>query len=428
MVETGNEDGAQRLRRAADDGLRLALLGRAVALAIAALWPAIFLPAGLYVATILLASAGIGVLYRRIVGTGLDLPAYRFAIFTVDILCIGAVFAFVPLSSSEAVPQIMAFRAYGIYYFLPVLGVAALALSPALLLWCGAATTVTWWAAFAWVTAPMPRRLSWGDLSSGQSYVSLIMDVDFVGGGNRVEETFAFLVLTVLVAFAVHRARRVVVLWADSEAARDRISSLFGRFAPPEVVDRLTADGGALGPSRRIATVMFIDIAGFTSLSEARDPQTIVALLNTYFETAGTIAANHGGVIVNFQGDGLLLAFNAPAEVPDHAAAALACAKELLVAIDAGDFNGERIAIRIGIHTGEVAAGLVGSSDRQTYIVYGDTVNVAARLEALNKQYGTRLLVSRTTVDAAGTDAGLDDLGEADIRGHNTPVSVLGLR
>ena len=429
MVEGHADDGTERMRRAADEGLRLALLGRGVALCVASVWPAIFSASGLYVAGLLILSAGLGLAYRRIVGTASDKPAYRYAIFTADILLVGAVFAFLPLSTSEVVPQLIAFRAYGIYYFLPVLGAAALTLSPGLLLWCGGAIAATWWAAFLWVTADMPQRLSWSDLSAERPYQALILDRDFVGLGNRVEETFTLLVLTALVAFAVHRARRVVALWATSEAARARISTLFGRFAPPQVVERLTDDDAALAPARRTATVMFVDIAGFTSLSETRTPETMVALLNDYFETAGSIAATHGGVIVSFQGDGLLMAFNAPTDLPDHSAAAVATARALLDEVGHRHFNGDRISVRIGIHTGEVAAGIVGSNDRQTYTVYGDTVNVASRLETLNKQHGTRLLISRETASAAGGVAGdLEDLGEVEVRGHTAPVGVLGLR
>ncbi len=420
--------GGERLRQAANQGLRLAMLGRGVALAIAAFWPLIFSAQAILVSALMALSALAGLGYRRIVGSEYDHPIYRYLIFTADILMVGAIFAVLPLSISEDVPQHFAFRSYGIHYFLPILGAAALSLSPKLILWCGGAIVSTWAAAFYWTTARLDQSLRWGDLGEPYAYQDLLLNPNFVNTGGRVEESLAILILTALMAFAVHRARRVVILWIRSETGRQRITGLFGRFAPPEVVARLAESGATLEPAKREATVLFTDIAGFTTLSESRTPDVVLALLNAYFERIGAIAAQRSGVIVNFHGDGLLIAFNAPADVPDHAAAALDTAAAILSAIDTETFNGERIAVRIGIHTGEVVAGLAGSRERQTYTVYGDTVNVAARLEELNKQHGTRLMVSAETAQAAGEVGDLQDFGEVSVRGHAAEVRVMGLR
>ncbi|SDG28400.1 adenylate/guanylate cyclase domain-containing protein [Thalassobaculum litoreum] len=418
--------GGERLRQAANQGLRLAMLGRGIALAIAAAWPLIFSTQAILISALMALSALAGLGYRRLIGSEHDHPIYRYLIFTADILMVGAIFVFLPLSLSEAVPQHFAFRSYGIHYFLPVLGAAALSLSPKLILWCGGAIVATWAAAFYWITASLENPLQWSDLGAPHSYSELLLNPDFVNTGGRVEESIAILILTALMAFAVHRARRVVALWIRSETGRQRITGLFGRFAPPEVVARLAESDATLEPSKREATVLFTDIEGFTTLSESRTPDVVLALLNTYFERVGAIAAQRGGVIVNFQGDGLLIAFNAPADVPDHAAAALETATALLAAIETETFNGERIAIRIGVHTGEVVAGIAGSRERQTYTVYGDTVNVAARLEELNKEHDTRLMVSAETAKAAGGAGGLRDLGEVSVRGHAAGVRVFG--
>ena len=418
--------GGERLRQAANQGLRLAMLGRSIALAIAAFWPLIFSTQAILVSTLMLLSALAGLGYRRIVGSEYDHPLYRYLIFTIDILMVGAIFALLPLSLSEDVPQHFAFRAYGIHYFLPILGAAALSLSPWLILWCGGAIVGTWAVTFYWITSRLEQPLQWSDLGAPHSYRDLLLHPDFVNSGGRVEESLAILILTALMAFAVHRARRVVALWIRSETGRQRITGLFGRFAPPQVVSRLAESGANLEPTKREATVLFSDIAGFTTFSESRSPDVVLDLLNTYFERVGAIAAERGGVIVNFQGDGLLIAFNAPADVPDHAAAALDTATALLSAIEAETFNGERIAIRIGVHTGEVVAGIAGSRERQTYTVYGDTVNLAARLEELNKQHGTKLMVSADTAKAAGGTDGLRDLGEVSVRGHAAGIRVFG--
>ena len=426
MKTRDDEAGGERLRQAANQGLRLALLGRGIALGVAALWPLIFSAPAILVSVLIALSALAGLGYRRIVGSDYDHPIYRYLIFTADILMVGAIFAFLPLSVGESIPQHFAYRAYGIHYFLPILGAAALALSPGLILWCGGVIVATWLASFAWIVAPMENTLSWSDLGHPYTYTALLLSPDFVNTAGRVEECLAILILTALIAFAVHRARRIVVLWIRSESGRQRITGLFGRFAPPQIVSQLAESATGLEPTKRVATVLFSDIAGFTTLSESRTPDVVLALLNTYFERVGTIAAEHGGVIVNFQGDGLLIVFNAPADVPNHASAALETAKALLSAVEAERFNDEAIAIRIGIHTGEVVAGLAGSRDRQTYTVYGDTVNVASRLEEMNKHHGTRLMISAETARAAGDTGGLHDLGEVAVRGHAAGIRVFG--
>jgi len=426
MTVSDETSGAEGLRRAADDGLRMALAGRGFALALASILPAILSTQALLVTAVILISAGLGLAYRRIVGTSSDRPFYRYAIFTADILMVGIAFAILPLSVVEDVPQHLAFDAYGIYYFLPIVGAAALSLSPALILWCGAAIVATWLSAFAWAIRPMSVRLDWANLYEPYAYEVLIRHPDFASLSTRLVESLAIMTLTALIAFTVYRARRVVALWIRAEEARGRITDLFGRFAPPEVVARLAESDSTLAPTKRQATVMFTDIAGFTALSESRSPDVVLALLNAYFERAGAIAARRGGVIVNYQGDGILIAFNAPADVPDHAAAALETADALLDAVARETFHGEQISIRIGIHTGEIAAGIAGSRERQTYTVYGDTVNLASRLEALNKEHGTRLMVSAATAEGAGGPGGLSDLGDVTVRGHATAIRAFG--
>lgn len=130
--------------------------------------------------------------------------------------------------------------------------------------------------------------------------------------------------------------------------------------------------------------------------------------------------------MVGHQGDGLLAAFNLPVEQDGHAGRAIAAARDVLEAVAERHFAGVSLSVRIGVHSGPVAAGLVGGGDRQSYTVYGDTVNVASRLEQANKRLGTALLVSGAAVEAAGvTD--LRALGPQNVRGHAQPVPVFTL-
>lgn len=119
-----------------------------------------------------------------------------------------------------------------------------------------------------------------------------------------------------------------------------------------------------------------------------------------------------------------MAAFNAPLENPGHAAGALAAAKDILAAAESERFEGERLLVRVGVATGPVAAGTVGGRERRAYTLYGDTVNLAQRLEALNEETGTRLLVAEASWRAAGMPAGYAEIRRAAVRGRTAPVAV----
>ncbi len=432
MTDTTPEIEA-RFAAAEAAGLRLALLGRSLALLPVAFW-FISLGAertGIIVGLILLAFSGLGFAYRAIVGTRHNRAIYKYAFFTIDIAAIGAVFAIVPLSQGDDVPQILVYRGLGIYYFFIVLGAAALTLSPRLLLWCGLAIAAVWWAAFGFIVSGMERTVSWGDLapaSSAEAYMAVVLDPDFIAQGSRFEESISIIIAAALLAIAAHRGRRMVRDWAAADWDRSRITEMFGQFVPAAVVDRLMGDQRVLAPARQEATVLFLDIAGFTEMSENRAPEEVIAILNQVFDAAGECIGRHGGVVTNLQGDGLLAVFNVPARLDDHAQAALDAASDIVENISGHEFGGVPISVRIGVHTGPVAAGIVGSGHRQVYTVYGDTVNVASRLEQANKVHGTIILATDATVSfARSTTPNLREIGEIAIRGLSTPVRIHGV-
>lgn len=430
---SASQEVTQRLRQAEAAGLRLALLGRSLALIPVALW---FISlgserTGLLVGLGLLAFAALGFGFRAIVGTRREHPIYKYVFFTIDIAAIGAIFAFAPLSQGGDVPQILVYRSIGIYYFFIVLGVAALTLSPRLLLWCGIAIVGVWWTIFTHIVSGMERTVSWGDLpqaSSADEYAALVLDRDFIARGSRFEESITFMITALLLAFAVHRARMMVRDWAEADHDRTRIADMFGQFVPASIVERLLGNRNALAPARQDATVLFLDIAGFTSLSEERNPEEVIAILNEVFDAAGECIGRRGGVVTNLQGDGLLAVFNVPGEIDDHARAALETAIDIAENVSDRRFRNVEISVRVGLHTGPVAAGIVGSGHRQVYTVYGDTVNVASRLEQANKDHGTVVMTSNATIESAGhTPDGFTPIGEVSIRGHTTPIRVYGL-
>jgi class 3 adenylate cyclase len=208
---------------------------------------------------------------------------------------------------------------------------------------------------------------------------------------------------------------------------RNLVRDLLGKYVPESVAAKLIKERGTIEPVSTQATVMFTDVAGFTTLSERVSPEELVEMLNEYFTVLADILESHGGVITQFQGDGLLAVFNVPAPDPDHAAEAVRSAVEMQRAIANRTFAGHTLSSRIGITTGEVVAGSVGTSGRLSYTVYGDTVNLASRLEQMNKKFGTGILVSQDTVALAG-DFPFERIGEAEVRGRTEPVTLYTLK
>ena len=207
---------------------------------------------------------------------------------------------------------------------------------------------------------------------------------------------------------------------------REVIRETLGRFVPTDVAKALLSEGGELAPEQSEATVLFCDLEGFTALTEDLGPDGIVELLNEYFEAMVEILERHRGVVTQFQGDAILATFNVPVPDPEHAANALRAAIEMQDATRHRAFAGQRIGNRIGINTGRLVAGAVGAKGRLSYTVHGDAVNLAARLEALNKEFGTRVLVSGATAEQAeGFD--LEPMGEVGVRGQTGQVEIYAL-
>ena len=176
-----------------------------------------------------------------------------------------------------------------------------------------------------------------------------------------------------------------------------RIRNLFGKYLPESIAARLLDGDDNLAPQSAEATILFVDLEGFTRLSESLKPQQITDLLNEYFSAVVEIIERHRGVVTQFQGDAILAIFNVPVSDSDHAGNAVKAAKEMYVAVSQREFAGHQFAIRVGVNTGEVFAGNVGAKDRLSYTVHGDAVNMAARLEAMNKEFGTRILIGGST-------------------------------
>lgn len=245
----------------------------------------------------------------------------------------------------------------------------------------------------------------------------------------HIVRSLVILVCGVLAGSVGAQLRRQFAASIAAATARDRVTNLFGQHVSPQVVERLMAEGtSAAGDLRRVA-VMFVDFRGFTAGAQSRTPQEVVDRLDGAFAVLVDILDRHGGIVNKFLGDGFLALFGAPLEASDAAHRSVAAGREMLTAMDR--INAQTswpLRIGIGIHFGEVVAGNIGSPRRKEYTVIGDTVNFASRLEALNKEFGSQLLISATVRDALGDD-GQDAvaLGEVTVRGYEQKVAVFQL-
>jgi adenylate cyclase len=208
--------------------------------------------------------------------------------------------------------------------------------------------------------------------------------------------------------------------------ARDRITNLFGQHVSPQVVERLMTERATADSEIRRVAVMFVDFRSFTAAASTRSPREVVDRLDGAFAVLVDILDRHGGIVNKFLGDGFLALFGAPLEAPDAAHRAVAAAREMLAANErANQETNWPLRIGIGIHVGEVVAGNVGSPRRKEYTVIGNTVNFASRLEALNKEFDSQLLISSEVREALGDD-GSDAVsrGEVAVKGYERPATV----
>ncbi|MDQ3753471.1 MAG: adenylate/guanylate cyclase domain-containing protein [Acidobacteriota bacterium] len=223
----------------------------------------------------------------------------------------------------------------------------------------------------------------------------------------------------------------------DKEAERAAIMDIFSRCVSPEVADTLWQQRAdlALGGERRIVTLIFTDIRGFTTLSESVSSEVVVQWLNEYFSRMHRIVCSYGGHINKFIGDGLMIVFGAPIARGDRleARAAVACGLEMLAEVERinEEWKGTgrpHIAIGVGIHTGEATCGVVGAEGRLEYTIIGDTVNLSARLESTTKEKGVPILISDVTAQLLGIDYETEPLGDVKVKGKSQSTEVFTVK
>ena len=219
--------------------------------------------------------------------------------------------------------------------------------------------------------------------------------------------------------------RRVFAQGRQIASLHQQVDVLFHRYLSRDVASALLDGGDILGGELVEATILFADLQGFTSLSERSDPRAIVGLLNSYFDAAVPAIFNQAGSVIGFAGDAIVAVFNAPTRQPDHALRACRAALDLQAAVDALPIAGSRPQFRVGINTGEVVVGSVGSDEMRNFTAIGDAVNVAARLQTY-AQAGEVVLGQRTYEQLADC-ARVVRLGTPALKGKAEPLEVYQL-
>jgi adenylate cyclase len=249
---------------------------------------------------------------------------------------------------------------------------------------------------------------------------------------DKIIVTFVYALIAGVAALLLTAAIHGITVAFERAHTREA----FARFVPESVVDEVlrSADGLRLGGVQREATVMFSDLRGFTSFAETLQPAQVIDALNRYLTEMSEAILDHGGTLVAYMGDGIMAVFGAPLQQPDHADRALAASRDMLERLEG--FNQwlretdmhDGFKMGIGLNTGSVMSGHVGSERRLEYTALGDTTNTAARLEGMTKGTPYQLYVADSTREALRTPADdLVEVGEFEVRGRRATIKLWSL-
>jgi len=237
---------------------------------------------------------------------------------------------------------------------------------------------------------------------------------------------FEYTLLTILILFAVN----VLASYFAETHAKQKLLSVFGQYVPREVVDSISQqpEGFSLEGEARELTVFFCDIMNFSRISELLDPRQLAKMLNTYFTEMTRILHRHGATIDKYIGDAIMAFWGAPLPLPDHAARALRAGIEMQQALERlrEDFSKRgwpQINVGIGINTGVMNVGNMGSQFRIAYTVVGDAVNLGARIEHLTRSYAARIIVSEATRNAI-PDVMFRELDHVRVKGKGSATRI----
>ncbi len=303
-------------------------------------------------------------------------------------------------------------------YVFIFIALRALRFEPRFILIAGGAAVAGWVALMMYVLFATPE-----DPMITRDYVTYLTSNTILIGAE-IDKILSISMVTVVLAVAILRAQRTFHhAVQDSIAAED-----LSRFVSREVADRITSADKEIQPGdgeSRVATIMFTDIEAFSTISEKLTPQELAGILNEYFGATSEVIAKYGGVITQFEGDAMLITYNAVTPDENHAANAVRTAIEIQEVTNGRTFGKDVVLkTRCGVNTGDIVIGAIGAKDRLVFTVHGDNVNVAATLEQLNKDYGTYVMVGENTTRACGGGLDFEPVCEVTVRGREATTKV----
>ena len=384
-----------------------------------ALWLYLFLVIGAFVCTgwlqFWLAKKEIGGWWRTYLATALDFALLTFALI------------YPPIGTPEDIHPAFFLR-FGSFDFLYlILAGLAISLNPALLVWGGVCVAVFWSVGVWWLVYVRDAVYSLNEISDDRAAeIRLMADPAFIDLGVQLQSMVVFVLVAIMLAIAVEASQRLF----RRQVSQERRATNLSRYLPAESVEALAdRDDPFSVEAETNAAILFADVVGFSAMAEKATPKEVIALLQGVHEVVAEQVFAHNGVLDKFIGDGAMATFGAVTKSDRDAANAVECAEAILRAIAA--FNrtrpGDPVRISVGVHYGPVVVGDVGSARRMELAVIGDTVNVAARLEAATRQLDVGAAISEEAIVAAGRPDQPALIGPLQVKGRATPVVIYGL-
>jgi adenylate cyclase len=311
----------------------------------------------------------------------------------------------------------------------------------------------TWSATAAHDTERRERRVLWLTIAATASTVLLGLTVaalitdrvtrpvrSLASAMRDVQQGNLNIQLPVISGDEVGRLTKSFNFFVEQLRSKEKMKQTFGKYIDPRILEHVLAQPGAetVGGGRREMTVLFADLVGFTGLSERLTPSLMVTLLNHHFGLQAAAIQEHHGIVDKFIGDSIMAFWGAPFVKPEeHAVLACRAAQAQLTAMDTlrrelPEITGLRrdvptVELRIGICTGEVVVGNIGSENTRSYTVIGDTVNLTARLERANRVYGTQILIGETTAQAIGQQFETREIDIISVKGKTETTRIFEL-
>ncbi len=290
------------------------------------------------------------------------------------------------------------------------------------------------WALAAWfvsVLSGLAFVWQWHPLRSGVTLAALT--IRFAGIEYGVFQKWHLLlpmagcILTILLIYASQGC----VAFITEQRQRRELRTAFSMYVSPSVVDQIIADPGKLrlGGERREITILFSDLAGFTSIAEKLQPEQVAAVINRHLSAMTVAIQQHGGTVDKFIGDGIMAFWGAPVADPDQSVHAVQAALEMqqemiIMRAEIMREMGVELHMRVGLNRGECIVGNMGGSSRFDYTLMGDAVNLASRMEGVNKVYGTGILVSETVALAAKAQMTFREIDTVRVKGKQTGITI----